>query len=321
MRILVTGSSGFLGSALVKRLLIAGYEVRGLGRSESRQALLAAEVGSQSAARFLIGDIRDRDRLVDAMWHCDAVIHCAALKRVDSVSSNPMETRKTNVEGSANVTAAAARTGVRKVLMIGSDKGCSPTNHYGASKAQMEHEAIASNAVTAPRGTRIACTRYGNVLASTGSVIGIWRQAIARGEPLLITDPEATRFWLTVDQAVDVILEALQLMQGGEVFVPVLPAMRLGDLAEAVAPGYPQRIIGMRPGGEKRDELLLNPEEVHRTVAVNDHLYVVKPSLHSWRADEWIDGEPLPPEFCYRSDLVGWRLDVPTMRKMLEAIP
>lgn len=309
-----------MGRALTRRCLGLGHTVCVFSRSESRQAEFAAELGVQPNVRFFIGDVRDKDRLLDAMWHCDAVAHLAALKRVDSVSSNPMETRLTNVQGSANVTAAALTAGVPKVLMVSSDKAVMPTNAYGATKSAMEHEAIAVNAISWPRGTSVACTRWGNVIASTGSVIGIWAAAMQRSEPLPITDPDCTRFWLTVETACDIFLEALELMQGGEVFLPVLPAMRLGDLAEAVAPGYPTVTVGMRAGGEKAHEQLLNDEEVRRTVAVNDRLYVVKPSLHPWRGDEWLDGEPLPPEFCYRSDLVGWKLSVPEMRKLLEAL-
>lgn len=318
MRVLITGATGFLGRALVRAFLADGAERIVLySRSESRQAEVAAELGDHPALRFFLGDVRDRERLVQAMWHCDAVAHCAALKRVDSVAYNPDEVRKTNVLGSANVSSAAVEAGVAKVLMISSDKSCLAQNAYGVSKAQMEHEAIAYNRISYPRGTKIACTRYGNVLGSTGSVVSLWRAAVAAGLPIPITDPDMTRFWFTVGQAVDVVREALARMEGGELFVPVLSAMRLGDLAEAVAPGWPVRVIGLRPGGEKRHELLLNDDEATRTVAVTESLYVVKPALPTWRADDPWDGEPFPAGAVYRSDLVP-RLSVEEMRAMLK---
>ena len=219
------------------------------------------------------------------------------------------------------MTAAAVEAGVRRVLLISSDKATAAANAYGVSKAQMEHEGIAFNATAYPRGTRIACTRWGNVIGSTGSVVHLFRRAVADGRPIPITDPRCTRFWLTLDQAVGVVREALARMEGGEMFVPVLPAMRVVDLAEAIAPGHPQIIVGLRPGGEKLHELLLTDEEARRTVAVTPSLYIVAPDFHPWREDAPWTGEPVPPEFTYRSDLVGWRLSIEDMRAMVAEVP
>ena len=288
MKVLITGGTGSLGRALVRRLLRDGAErIVVYSRSESRQAEFAAELGEHEALRWFIGDVRDRRRLGDAMWHCNAVIHTAALKRVDAMAYNPDEVRKTNIQGSANVIDAALWAGVQRLVMVSSDKAVAPTNVYGVSKAQMEAEAVASNSKTFPRGLRVACTRYGNVIGSTGSVVGLWRQAIARGEPLTITDPDMTRFWLTLDQAVEVILTALQRMEGGEIFVPLLPAMRLGDLADVLAgPEYPRKVVGLRHGGEKRHEILWTPEESERITPITDGLVAIAPSFMSWRPDE-----------------------------------
>jgi len=303
MRVLITGGAGFLGRALVRRCLKDGAErVVVYSRSESRQAEFQAALGPHPNIRFFLGDVRDRERLTEALYSCHAVVHAAALKRVDAMAYNPEEVRKTNIEGSANVIAAAVAAGVEGVLMVSSDKAVEPTNVYGVSKAQMEAEAITSNAMAWPRGTRIACTRWGNVLGSTGSVVNVWRQAIAERRPLRITTPRATRFWLTVEDAVDVVLAALAHMQGGEIFVPRLDAMRLDALADALAgPRYPREVVGARPGGEKTHEVLWNADESQRVVAVDHGLYAIKPALCSWRGDDpW--GVPIAVDPLYRSD-------------------
>ena len=321
MRVLITGGTGSLGRALLPSLLADPGVTRVVvyARSESRQAALAAELGAHPALRWYLGDVRDRERLERAMWSCDAVIHAAALKRVDSVADNPEEVRKTNVEGSAHVCAAALAAGVRRVLLISSDKAVAPANVYGVTKAQMEHEGVAFNAISAPQGTTVAVTRWGNVLGSTGSVVHVWRSAVAAGRPLPLTDPEATRFWLTLDQAAAFARWALGAMRGGELFVPVLPAMRLGELAEAVAPGWPVTVTGYRPGGEKAHEQLLGEDEARRTVAVGEDAWAVNPALHSWRADVPWTGEPWPAGAVYRSDLVP-RLSVAEMRELLKGV-
>jgi UDP-N-acetylglucosamine 4,6-dehydratase len=324
---LITGGTGALGQALIRRLLVDPSLTRLVvfSRSESRQAEVQAIFPAHPALRWVLGDVRDRERLVEAMEGCDAVIHAAALKRVDVIAYNPSEARKTNIEGSAHVIRAAVSAGVARVLMISSDKAVEPVNNYGKTKAAMEEEAIESNSFAAPRGTRIACTRWGNVLASTGSVVAIWRQAIAMGRPLPMTDPDMTRFWLRLDQAAAFALEALDLMEGGEILMPVVSAMRLGDLATALAgPDYPVMITGLRPGGEKRHELLLTEEEGTRTVAVGTvddppEAWAVNPSLHSWCVEPPWSGEPWPAGALYRSDLVP-RLSIEAMRDLLKEI-
>jgi UDP-N-acetylglucosamine 4,6-dehydratase len=333
MRLLITGATGALGQALIRRLVSEPTLTRLVcySRSESRQADVQRALPDHPALRWVLGDVRDRERLIQAMGGCEAVIHAAALKRVDAMAYNPGELRKTNIEGSAHVIEAALAAGVGRVLMISSDKAVEPINAYGKSKAAMEEEAIASNSFAVPRGTRIAVTRWGNVLASTGSIVPLWRAALASGQRLRLTDPNMTRFWLTLEQAAAFALWALGMLRGGEIFLPMLSAMRLGDLAEALAPGSPTEIIGLRPGGEKRHEVLMTREEGTRAVAIGasgdpgiireapdgQGAWVINPSIHSWRADAPWDGEPWPAEAVYRSDLVP-RLSVEEMRAWLK---
>jgi UDP-N-acetylglucosamine 4,6-dehydratase len=253
------------------------------------------------------------------MGGCRAVIHTAALKRIDAVAYNPTELRKTNIVGSACVTAAATRAGVGTVIMVSSDKAVWPQNAYGVSKAAMEHEALAANTHTVPRGTRISCTRYGNVLGSTGSVLRVWADAVARGHPVPVTDPEMTRFVLTLPQAAAFVLRAVAQARGGEIFIPRLPAVRLGDLAEAAHPGYPVVYTGLRPGGEKRHEVLLTAEEEGRSVWIDDETLAVNPSLHAWRHDPPWTGDPMcaADAACSRD---ASRLSIEALRAMLAAV-
>lgn len=310
MRLLVTGGTGALGRALVRRHLAEDDGVVVVySRSEHRQAEFAAALPARDRVRFVLGDVRDRARLTEAMGGCEAVIHAAALKRVDAMAYNPSELRKTNIEGSARVGEAAVAAGVRRVLMISSDKAVWPQNAYGVSKAAMEQEAVAANAHALPRGTALACTRWGNVLGSTGSVLQVWRAALRAGEPIRITDPGMTRFWLTVDEAADFALWAVRVARGGEVFIPAfLPATTVDILAAAVAPGARREVVGFRPGGEKAHEVLLTDEEAARAVLVmppdapGRGAVVVNPAIHHWRATPPWRGRPLPPGFRYASD-------------------
>lgn len=324
MKVAITGGTGTLGQALTSRFLAEGAErVVIVSRDEVKQAQMAAAFGSEAdidggRIRFFLGDVRDRDRIVHAFWDCDVVVHAAALKRVDAVAYNPTEVRKTNIEGSANVSAAAMAAGVGRVLMISSDKAVQPTNIYGVTKAAMEHEAVATNAMSVPRGTRIACTRYGNVLGSRGSVVHIWRDKVEAGERVPLTDERMTRFWLTIGEACDVVLQALDVMEGGEIFVPTLPAMSMSDLALAMdAPGI--FVTGLRPGGEKLHEMLATPEECARAVSHNGSLWIIPPERHSWRQAGW-DAKRAGLASPYCSETWGWRLTVGDMRKMLEAV-
>lgn len=320
MKVAITGGTGTLGRALTRRFLDDGAErVVIVSRDEVKQAQMAAEFAAdEPRLRFFLGDVRDRDRIVHAFWDCDVVVHAAALKRVDAVAYNPTEVRRTNIEGSANVTAAAMAAGVHRVLMISSDKAVHPTNIYGVTKAAMEHEAVAMNAMSVPRGTWIAVARYGNVLGSRGSVVHTWRERLARGERVPLTDERMTRFWITINEACDVVLEALRSMEGGEIFVPLLPAMSMLDLATAMGAGSAFDITGLRPGGEKLHEQLMTTEESGR-MAQAGSLFAILPHVHSWTSAGW-PWKTVTSSIPYRSDVWTYRLSVEEMRKLLEGI-
>lgn len=283
--ICVTGATGSFGQALVKRLLGQPTErIVVFSRDEWKQARMA-ETLRDDRLRYFIGDVRDRDRLEVAFAGCEAVVHAAALKRVDSIAYNPIEVKRTNVDGTENVLRAAIASGIKRVLVISSDKAVHPTNVYGASKQMAEHLTIAANAYGQPRGTKSAVLRYGNVLGSRGSVIHLWRREAGAGRPLTVTDTEATRFWLSLDDAVGHALAALNAMtHGGEVFVPFIKAMPVLDVAKLVATEYGAEIAtpsGLRPGGEKLHEQLASDEEVSRTALTAEFLRVL-PAICTW---------------------------------------
>lgn len=313
--ILITGGTGSLGRALIRHYLTTPISrIAILSRDEYKQAVLAKEF-PDSRLRCFLGDVRDPDRLEMAFHRIETVIHAAALKRVDRIAYDPSEVIKTNILGMQNVIHAAIKAGVRRVLMISSDKAVEPTNIYGASKMCAEWLAIMSNSYSYTRGTRISVVRYGNVIGSRGSVVELWRERVARGEPIEITDERCTRFCITMPEAVQLIEDALSLMDGGEIFVPDLPSMRITDLAEAVAPGHPRFITDLRPGGEKLHESLLNTEEVNRTVRTRG-LYLIQPALRFWGGMA-LAGDPVPRGWIYRSDVnLNW-LTVDEMRAML----
>lgn len=304
---------------MTRRLLALPWVARVVcfSRDEMKQADMATRF-TDPRMRFFLGDVRDRAALEDALQGIDTVIHAAALKRVDAAAYSSKEAKKTNVDGTVNVIDASIACGVRRVVFLSSDKATMATNFYGATKFLAEQIAIASNVYGYPRGTRIACTRYGNVLGSRGSVVHLWRDAVRRGEPLKLTHPEMSRFWMTIDQAVDLVFTALNRMDGGEVFLPKLPAMSLRDVAALVGgERYPVEVMGLRPGGEKLHEELLSPEEVSRTHDMGD-VYAIVPPLPYWRSHTPDYGPLVPADFRYRSDTAP-RLAAAAMREMLEA--
>ena len=312
MNILLTGATGTLGRAVLRHALQRDDVTRlaAFARSESRLAELINEFGHHEAFRPFLGDVRDEPRLRDACVGMDTVIHAAALKRVDDGAYNPLEMHKTNVIGSINVANAARAEGVKNVVLVSSDKAVSATNTYGGSKYQAENCLRELNAHSAPRGTRISCVRYGNVLASTGSVLTIWDRQRQRNEALTVTDDTMTRFWMTIDDAVKHVFKAIEIMRGGEIILPVMRSSTIHLLARAyghvfkgLVEGYDSSIrsIGVRPGGEKRHEVLINEDEATRAVA-QEGVIVIPPAVHSWTADVWkTDGTVNIPS-PYRSD-------------------
>lgn len=318
MRIAVTGGSGALGQALLTQLAHEGADrIVTFSRDEQKRAALNQKFGWHHGIRIMAGDIREPSRLSDMFHGCDVVVHAAARKVVSAHPDEPEEMLRTNIQGTMNVIEAAQRAGVHKVLVISSDKAVRAENVYGVSKAMMEHLAINANGRTWPQGLRISAIRYGNVLASTGSVLVNWNERITKKQPLPMSDLRMTRFWLTLPQAVGYVLKAIENMRGGEIFVPILPAAPITRLAEALTTNPTYAVTGIRPGGEKLHEELLSPSEIRRAVKRNG-LYVVPPyqSSMSWDANPWI-GEAVPTDLTYNSETWGWQLTVPDMRALV----
>jgi UDP-N-acetylglucosamine 4,6-dehydratase len=277
--ILITGGTGSFGKRYV-RTLLERYRPRKLivfSRDELKQSEMEQEF-HQDCMRYFIGDVRDRERLIQAMNGVDLVIHAAALKQVPAAEYNPMECIKTNIHGAENVIHAALRNEVQKVIALSTDKAANPINLYGATKLVSDKLFVAANNLAGGHRTRFAAVRYGNVVGSRGSVVPIFRKHIASGcDHLPITDPAMTRFWITLQQGVDFVLKNFQRMQGGEIFVPKIPSVKVVDLAHAMAPQLPHKIIGIRPG-EKLHEVMCPADDAHLTLEFSDH-YVIKPSI------------------------------------------
>lgn len=298
--ILVTGGTGSFGKAFIRYALdnLNPRRIAILSRDELKQSEMKKDF-PDSRLRWFIGDIRDRERLVRAFHGVDFVVHAAALKQVDTAEYNPYEYVKTNILGSQNVIDAAIDAGVRKVVALSTDKASSPINLYGATKLTADKLFISANNYSDSAGADFSVVRYGNVMGSRGSVIPLFRQLAAEGRPLPVTDTRMTRFWITLPQAVKFVVDSFDRMQGGELYVPRIPSMRITDLIEAVAPGSETFEIGIRPG-EKLHEEMISSDDSYRTVRQPDR-YVVKPTVQEWWFTE-PEGEPVPQGFSYRSD-------------------
>jgi UDP-N-acetylglucosamine 4,6-dehydratase len=314
--ILLTGGTGSFGNAFVERVTTTWPEtvVRVFSRDELKQSEMRARFGDDRV-RYMIGDIRDRGRMTRAAQGADVLVHAAAMKQVPACEYNPFEAVRTNVLGAQHVVDAAIDAGVRKVVGLSTDKAVNPVNLYGATKLCAEKIIVQGNAYAAHSDTRLACVRYGNVLGSRGSVVPLFTAQAEQGG-LTVTDERMTRFWITLDQAVDLVLYSLENMTGGEVFIPKIPSMRVVDLAEAMAPGIPIRVTGIRPG-EKLHELLLTSDEARHSIDAGD-VYVVLPE-HPWWTDapRWGDGKPLDDGFVYASDTNDEWLGVDALRALV----
>jgi len=314
--ILLTGGTGSFGNAFARRVTHDWPDavLRVYSRDELKQSEMLSRFGG-AQLRFLIGDVRDRSRMTRAAQGADIVIHAAAMKQVPACEYNPFEAVRTNVLGAQHVIDAAIDAGVQKVVALSTDKAVNPVNLYGATKLCAEKIVVQGNAYASHSQTRLSCVRYGNVVGSRGSVVPVFRQQVSEGR-LTITDERMTRFWITLAQAVDLVLFALDNMVGGEVFIPKIPSMRVVDLADAMAPGLPREIVGIRPG-EKLHELLLTVDESRHAVDA-DGVYVVLPE-HPWWDDHprWLDGKPLDDGFVYSSDRNEWWLTPEELAAML----
>ena len=284
--ILVTGGTGSFGKMFIK-LLLAKYQPKKViiySRDELKQFEMQ-QVFNQPCMRYFIGDVRDAERLKLAMRNVDYVVHAAALKQVPAAEYNPMECIKTNVNGAQNVINAALECGVKKVIALSTDKAANPINLYGATKLCSDKLFTAANNVAGDRPTRFAVVRYGNVIGSRGSVVPFFKNLVNNGATEIpITDERMTRFWLKLEDAVEFVFKNFQRMQGGEIFIPKIPSMRITDLAKAIAPKLPAKIIGIRPG-EKLHEVMCPADLYYETLEFDDH-FVIMPST---RFNENID--------------------------------
>ena len=277
--ILITGGTGSFGKQYV-RTLLDRYRPKKLivySRDELKQFEMAQEFRAD-CMRYFLGDVRDKDRLVQAMQGVDLVLHAAALKQVPAAEYNPMECIKTNIHGAENVIQAALENEVEKVIALSTDKAANPINLYGATKLVSDKLFIAANNMAGGHRTCFAVVRYGNVVGSRGSVVPYFLKLIREGaNHLPITSERMTRFWITLQQGVDFVLRDFERMRGGEIFVPKIPSVRIVDLATAMAPNLPRKIIGIRPG-EKIHEVMCPKDDSHLTLEFHDH-YVIRPTI------------------------------------------
>lgn len=300
--IMVTGGTGSFGKAFITKLL-ADHDPRRVvifSRDELKQYECRQMFNDDPRLRWFLGDIRDRHRLTRAMRGIDYVVHAAALKQVDTAEYNPWEFVRTNIMGSQNVIEASLDNGVKKVVALSTDKASSPINLYGATKLTADKLFISGNHYAASYDTRYCVVRYGNVMGSRGSVIPFWRKLAEEGKPLPITDLRMTRFFITLPQAVQFVLDSFDLMQGGELYVPRIPSMKITDLAKAVAPDAEMVEIGLRPG-EKLHEEMISEEEGRRAIQILDTRYVLQPDLATWGYTP-PEGTAVPDGFHYTSN-------------------
>ena len=318
--VLVTGGTGSFGRRFIKTVLARSKPRRLIvfSRDEMKQYEMAQEIGPTECMRYFIGDVRDCDRLGLAMREVDYVIHAAALKQVPTAEYNPFECIHTNVLGAENVVRAALRNEVKKVVALSTDKAASPINLYGASKLASDKIFVAANTLSGSLGCRFSVVRYGNVLGSRGSVVPLFQRLLAEGaENLPITDVRMTRFWITLQQGVDFVLSCMERMQGGEIFVPKIPSMRLVDLATAMAPTLPHRVVGIRPG-EKLHEVMVTEDDARNTFDLGD-CYVIEPAFYFATERKRVSNgvKPVAENFRYASETNTQWLDSAALRAIL----
>lgn len=277
--ILITGGTGSFGKQYTKTLLerYKPQKIVIFSRDELKQYEMA-QVYNQPCMRYFLGDVRDESRLKEATNGIDYIIHSAALKQVPAAEYNPTECIKTNIYGAQNVIAAALANGVEKVIALSTDKAANPINLYGATKLASDKLFVAANNMAGSRKTRFSVVRYGNVIGSRGSVVPFFKKLIKEGaREIPITDIEMTRFMITLQQGVDFVLKNFERMKGGETFIPKIPSMKIVDVANALAPNLPHKIIGIRPG-EKIHETMCPSDDSHITYEFEDY-FVIAPTI------------------------------------------
>lgn len=317
--ILITGGTGSFGQKFTE-IALREYNprvIRIFSRGELLQQEMHQKFNDDPRLRFFIGDVRDRERVYRAMNGVDIVVHAAALKQVPTAEYNPIEAVRTNIDGSINVIDAAIDNGVEKVMAISTDKAVHPVNLYGATKLVMERLFAQANVYTGARASKFSCVRYGNVVGSRGSVVPLFLKQRGNGV-ITITDETMTRFWITLEQGVRFVIECIDRMQGGEVFVPKIPSMKITELADIIAPGAKKEVVGIRPG-EKVNEILLTEEEARHAREFDDY-FVIEPEYPFWGKDNVKGGKLLPEGFRYTSDNNSWWLSEDELKSMIEAL-
>lgn len=303
--ILITGGTGSFGKHFI-RTLLKDHDLRRIivySRDEYKQYVMSQEFDSP-VMRYFIGDVRDQQRLKMAMRGVDFVVHAAALKQVPTAEYNPFECIKTNVNGAENVVTAAIEEGVEKVIALSTDKAANPINLYGASKLASDKIFVAANNLSGQGGTQFSVVRYGNVVGSRGSVVPFFLRLVEeKAKTIPITDPRMTRFWVTLDQGVNFVLTCFDILEGGEIYVPKIPSMSMVDLANVLAPGIEQKVIGIRPG-EKLHEIMVTEDDARSTYDIGDR-YVIVPSIVIGSGAKLMvpaNGKLVPEGFSYTSD-------------------
>jgi len=317
--ILVTGGTGSFGSHFVRTALdsLGARRIVVFSRDELKQHEMRANGFDDPRLRWFIGDVRDADRIRRAFQGVDVVVHAAALKQVPACEYNPNEAIATNVTGTRNVIEGAIDCGVSRVMLISTDKACAPVNLYGATKMVAEKLIVQSNSYSGGGKTKLSCVRYGNVVGSRGSVVPIFLRQRHEGR-ITVTDPRMTRFWITLDEAIAFVVRSIDRMVGGEVFVPKLPSTTVPALAEAIAPGVPLEITGIRPG-EKLHETMITSDESRMATDLGDS-FLIRPQFPWWTEGTYSAGTPMAPDTVYASDVNDHFLSPEEIRALLRRL-
>ncbi len=324
--LMITGGTGSFGKMLTRTLLDRANLNRLIifSRDELKQYEMEKSFSGHAkfeSLRFFIGDVRDRNRLDMALRGVDYVIHAAALKHVPIAEYNPFECIKTNIFGAQNLAEAAIWCGVKKIIALSTDKAASPINLYGASKLASDKIFVAANSLGGSQDFSCSVVRYGNVLGSRGSVVPFFQRLVAEGsDHLPVTDMRMTRFWITLRQGVDFVLSNLDMMQGGEIFIPKIPSMKISDMARSLAPGMEIREVGIRPG-EKLHEQMITRDDGRQTIALEDR-YIITPQFNFWTDDYYMDHQAsrVAEDFDYASDTNTEWLDDARFQELLKII-
>ena len=317
--ILLTGGTGSFGQKFVEVVLREHNPkvIRIFSRGELLQHDMQRKFGDDERLRFFVGDVRDRERVHRATNGVDIVVHAAALKQIPTCEYNPIEAVRTNIDGAVNVIDAAIDSGVEKVMAISTDKAVHPVNLYGATKLVAEKLFVQANVYTGVHKARFSCVRYGNVIGSRGSVVPLFLEQRDSGE-ITLTDERMTRFWITLEQGVNFAIRCIDMMNGGEIFVPKIPSMRTADLADVLAPGAKRNTIGIRPG-EKLHEILLSEDEARHSQEFDDY-YVIEPEFPFWKDKSLESGKSLPDSCMYSSDNNTRWLTEEELREMVDEL-